>query len=90
MWADAAAGIHLRAGDVAVQVDTAGHHKPAGGIDPREAASIARPGDDPPSLDPNIIDDAIAAVGGIVDRATDEDKPVGGGEWRRRLWSWQD
>ena len=73
---DAATRIHLRAGHVAVQVDAPWHHDPAAGIDPSEGLRVGRPGDDPAVLHPDVVDDAITPMQGIVDRATREDESM--------------
>ena len=46
---------------MAVEIDAAGHDDEAPAVDLPEAARISRPGDDGASLDPEVIDDAIAA-----------------------------
>ena len=73
---DAAAGVHLGPGHVAVQVDATWHHDPATGIDPCEGLWIGGPGDDPAVLHPDVVHDAITPVQRVVDRAAGEDETV--------------
>ena len=73
---DAATGVDLGPGHVAVQVDAAWHHDPATGIDPCEGLWISGPGDDPAVLHPDVVHDAITPVQRVVDRAAGEDETM--------------
>ena len=68
---DAPPRIHLRPGDVAVQIDPSRHHHQPTGIDlfPAAALGLWGRGHDASSLDPEISNHTISAMGGVVESA---------------------
>ena len=74
--------IAARAGEVRVDVHSAGHHDHTGGIE-RPHAGRER-SDDAPVLDADVAQLAVHPVGRVVDRAADDPKPVGAHRARPR------
>ena len=81
---DPTARVDLRPGNMAVQIHTPRHHHKARGIDAVETRGIDGLGDDPATLDPDVVHNAVAAIGRIVDCAADNH--IGRMHTKHRLW----
>ena len=73
---DPPANAHLGSGHVAVKIHAPWHHHQPAGLDPAEAGGVGGAGDDRAPLDPDVVDDTVAAGRRIMDGALREHEPV--------------
>jgi hypothetical protein len=72
---DPAAGVDLRSGDVAVEIDAPRHHDESTRLDPDKILRSVRRLNDPAVLDPDVAHERIGPIGRIVDQSTANDEP---------------